>query len=174
MTIRKVVIGSMPPPVFSVAGLSAQCLTGNEFHFSQQAARNGYQYTWKFGDGSTGTTVQGVHTYHHAGDYTVTLVGTSPAGCTDSTSRQMVVHPLPSGSINSAATKICEGSAVLLSASGGVQYEWFRNGTALETSPGNYQATDAGIYSVRITDINGCAGEAANTINLELVKKPVN
>ena len=30
-----------------------------------------------------------------------------------------------------------------------------------------------GIYSVRITDTNGCTGEAANTINLELVKKPV-
>ena len=53
------------------------------------------QQEWHFGDGTTGTDVDPLHTYATAGDYTVTLIVSDACGRSDST--QLVVDLLGAG-----------------------------------------------------------------------------
>lgn len=48
-------------------------------------------YLWDFGDGTTSTDINPVHTYTTAGNYLVTLEAKASAGCTDADSTTIVV-----------------------------------------------------------------------------------
>ncbi len=65
---------SMCPPLVSV--------------FSSMANRPDLKYKWDFGDGYTDTAANPTHIFFHPGLYTVTLIGTSKQGCTDT-----IVYP---------------------------------------------------------------------------------
>lgn len=63
--------------------------------FFQNNSLNGFQYLWRFGDGTTSTEENPSHVYG-PGVFDVTLIVTSPDGCTDSTTQSGLVHVLPS------------------------------------------------------------------------------
>lgn len=48
-------------------------------------------YLWSFGDGSTSTAVNPVHTYNSKGDFTVTLTATSQGTCNNSVSKGKLI-----------------------------------------------------------------------------------
>ena len=60
---------SMCPPLVSI--------------FTNQSNRPDLKYYWDFGDGYTDTAANPTHIYFHAGIFSVKLIGTSKAGCTD-------------------------------------------------------------------------------------------
>jgi gliding motility-associated-like protein len=162
-----------PPlnPVFTVSTATGQCINNNNFQFVN--ANTSYSYQWRFGDGSTTTQQSPAHQYAQAGTYPVTLVATTMNGCTDSTTQNMMVYDLPSGNITSPGTMICEGSPVVLTASGGVNYNWFRNGNVVhQNAADTMHALQAGTYSAEIVDQHGCRKMAGNTIALDFTKKP--
>ncbi len=52
-------------------------------------------WDWDFGDGNTSTDQNPTHQYGASGTYTVTLIVTSSAGCTDTIVGSVIVHPQP-------------------------------------------------------------------------------
>lgn len=158
---------------FDVLNAQAQCVNDNNFHFGNYNPA-GLNYTWKFGDGSTSSQHSPSHQYSMPGTYPVTMILSRPDGCTDSTSQTVTVHPLPVGSVSAATFTICEGSPVMLSATGGLSYNWYKDGILVDSNNlGSFNALQPGTYSAGITDANGCKNTAQNTVTLEMIKKPL-
>lgn len=119
---------------------------------------------WNFGDGTTSTTRNPVHTYNTQGTYYVTLVTMNPNGCTDTLVLQIDVISCVLVNVVSAATA-CAGDTISFTysgnASGAATYNWnFGTGIVVSGSnagpisviwntPGSYNV------SLDVTD-NGC------------------
>ena len=98
----------------------------------------------------------------NAGIYTVTV--TSAAGCTNTSSVNVVVNPNPIATASASPNPICVGKTLSLTSSGGTSYSW--SGPAAYSSnlqnPSivNIQLTQDGIYTVTVTNANGCTSTA--------------
>ncbi|MCK7540335.1 MAG: PKD domain-containing protein [Marinilabiliales bacterium] len=69
-------------------------------------------YFWEFGDGATlNNQPDPVHTYATYGVFNVTLTITNSNGCIQSTTRQVVVNPLPVAAFSYSAPS-CQGAPV--------------------------------------------------------------
>ncbi len=77
-------ISIYPAPV---ANFTYNTSPNNDVNFVYSAGGN--SYSWDFGDGSTSTQQNPTHSYPTAGTFTVTLIVTSPQGCSD-TSNQII------------------------------------------------------------------------------------
>ncbi len=109
------------------------------------------EYLWNTGEASSSIVVS------LGGTYEVTV--TDSNGCTGTTSVEVSVFSLPIVEITGSST-FCEGSNTTLSvASNFATYLWNTGAT----SP-NIVVEEAGVYSVEVTDQNGCV----NTANLEV------
>jgi PKD repeat protein len=75
------------------------CFVGNAFQFTANTNRPGgnYTYSWDFGDGTTSTQQNPLHTYTQAGEYDVKLIVTDPTcGCRyEANVHQVYVGPQP-------------------------------------------------------------------------------
>ena len=87
-----VVIGDIPGPNadFSFTPQIAT-LDNPEFTFSDNSSGGPVLWEWEFGDGSTSSMQDPVHTYGDAGTYTVMLTVENSMGCRDSTLREVTV-----------------------------------------------------------------------------------
>lgn len=117
-----------------------------------------YSYSWSNGD-----TTQHLRNVV-AGTYSVTV--TDANGCTASASAT-VTQPARINVSISGPGSVCAGSTGNFSAAGGVSYVWSGpNGfTSTLQSPTvtNMQSANTGIYTVVVTDANGCSN-TANTV----------
>jgi len=98
-------------------------------------------------------------------DTTLHLTGTSPYGCVNIDSVQLKVHLQPEISAGNDIT-LCAGDSVILSASGGVLYDWTPNiidGVSFEPDTGSFQYIVKGVSSF------GCIGYDT----LQLIVKPL-
>ena len=92
-------------------------------------------WSWDLGDGTTSTAFQPTHTYVNntllLQAHVVTLIVTSPAGCTDTTTRPVVVYPAADFSFNTQPDSGCSPLSVTFPAVvGAVTYQWdFGDGT---------------------------------------------
>lgn len=77
---------------------------------------------WNFGNGNVGNEENGVQAYS-PGTYIVSLKIVSNEGCSDSISKEIVIHPDPVLQFGPAPV-VCPGESVTLSASGGHVIEW--------------------------------------------------
>ncbi len=55
----------------------------------------------------------------------------------------------------SGSTSFCQGGSVLLTATTGISYKWFRNGIQVAASA-TYTAATSGAYTVEVTNATGC------------------
>jgi len=174
-TTTSITVNASPTAGFQVNNAS-QCLSGNNFIFTNSSLLNPgtLTYLWTFGDGNTSTNTSPSHTYAAAGTYTVKLVASSGQGCKDSTTRTVTVYPTPSGVLNTPSTNLlCEGGVVILTATGGTSYQWFLNGGAIAGATNStHSANQPGIYTVNVTSSNGCTSTATGSITLQLISKP--
>jgi hypothetical protein len=92
-----------------------------------------------------------------AGVYSVTV--TSAQGCSATATANVVVNLLPTPTVT--GTTVCVGGTITLNASGGTNYNW--NGpngftaTGATISRTSAIATMAGVYTLTVTNVNGCA-----------------
>lgn len=124
-------------------------------------ANGGLTYNWS---GPGGFTFEGktfkrwISETTMGGVYFVTV--TSNVGCTAVTSVNLVVNPLPNGTIAASPQVGCVGQNIQLSATGGTSYVWSgpRGFTSNQQNPviTNPQVYMSGQYSVVITNANGC------------------
>ncbi|CAN5703761.1 hypothetical protein BH10BAC2_BH10BAC2_42740 [soil metagenome] len=109
-------------------------------------------YLW-----STGETTQSI-TVYTSGTYTVTVT----EGCgSASASITVTVNPLPDCSI-SGNTSFCEGGSTQLCApAGNASYLWSTGATESCIT-----VTEAGTYSVTVTNANGCSSTCSKTVSV--------
>jgi|GEM_PF-3051437 len=120
-------------------------------------ASGGAAYTWDQGLGAGA-----MQTVSPATNTTYTVTGTDANGCSANSAVTITVNALPNAAISGLAA-ICEGDSSLLTASGGISYAWSNGPTAASqwVAP-----TSSTVYSVTVTDGNGCLNTATETVTV--------
>ena len=161
VTVIPLPTGSISPATSSICTGASQVLT----------ASGGSSYTWFLNGneiaGETGSTI----TVTQAGTYTTTIHQGDCSG-PSSNSSIVTVLPVPTGTISPAASTICEDGALVLTATGGTSYTWFKNGNEIanETNA-TLTINEPGTYSAIIRQ-GTCSGPALNVAVISLANSP--
>jgi hypothetical protein len=159
-------VPAIPDATITADGPTRFCEGGSVTLTSSSASGN----LW-----STGETTQSIFVTT-PGDYTVTVTDN---GCSaTSVLTKVLVDPLPG--IPSLAvdgpTQVCPGSTVTLYTNAlGYTYQWYKDGISVGPSDASsYTATVSGVYSVVITNENGCSFSSATiNVTIEDITAPV-
>ena len=136
-------------------------------------------WNWDFGDGNTSTAMNPYHAYNASGTYAVEMIITDNFGCSDSTTKTIIVQTNPIAGFTS--TDICLGNttsftdnSVLTGGGSIISWLWdFDDGnTSTVQNPSNLYTSD-GTYNVllTITSDSGCID--TTTISTEVYPIPV-
>ena len=172
-----VVVYPKPVPAFAV-NKDAQCLSGNSFVFTNATTIDKspliFDHKWNFGDGTQSSDINPIKTFNTSGDYVVTLVVTSFYGCVDSVKRTITVNPMPTVAVTAPkGTILCDGLTLDLTATGGVSYLWYKDGTLINgATAATYATTTPGNYSVRAVNSFGCVSLSEAKITTTMLTKP--
>lgn len=136
------------------------------------------KYNWVFSDGGTSTVTSPTHLYSTAGDYSISLLSTSSAGCKDSLTKNFTIHTAAQAVIT-APTEFCQDSAVIFSGSAGnagvAKWAWDfgDNGVDSVQSPKHVYAA-AKTYTIKMHAVTteGCSSDTA-VITLPINPLPV-
>ena len=138
-----------PPAIVANATADTICSGGMVTLYGS----GGIGYTWDQG------VSDGV-AFSPAQTQTYTVTGTDANGCTNTDSITIVIGSSLTASINaSGPLTFCDGSSVVLSASGGTSYLW-SDGSTLSSLLVN----SSGTYVVTVSDGSGCTASAAATV----------
>lgn len=110
--------------------------------------------SWSFGDGTTGTGNQIVHTYNGFGPYTVCYFITTSNGCSDSTCMTIVLNTNPC-TLTSYIYQDSTNNSLNVVANGGTAPYAYLWSTGQATS--SILATAPGTYCATVFDANGCS-----------------
>lgn len=122
--------------------------------FTDLSTNIAQSWLWDFGDGSTSTDQNPVHTYTASGTYTVTLIVTNTIGSDTLSRNSYITIALPATPAVSGSTSICEGETTTLTASllSGNDAEWRDNNGVLLATGASFTTpalNSAATYSVR-------------------------
>lgn len=146
------------------ATTTTSCFDNNSFTFVNSST-GGTSYFWDFGDGTTSTQFNPVHSYSLGGTFTVTLIVTNSFGCTDQKiqNQYITVYPKPGLDITSNYTSSCDPSTIYTfscTTPGLSTLHWdFGDGQTSTSSTPSHTYNQAGQYNVILTaiDVHGCA-----------------
>ncbi len=110
-------------------------------------------WNWNFGDASTSSAQNPVHTYTAAGTYTVQLSVVSDSGCIAALTKTDTIHPIPIAAFTVTTPIICAGASIQFSdmSTNGLMVFWkwdfgdgtpvsnFKNPTHIYSTAGDYQ-----------------------------------
>lgn len=153
------------PPV---AAFTATNVCLNALTMFTNNSTGAVQWNWNFGDGGTSALQNPTHTYLGYGNYVVTLVVASAAGCIDTVIDTLTVYPLPV--VSFSADTVCVGDPTTFAdlsfvPSGNITtWSWnfgdpssganntsnLQNPTHVFSAPGNFNVT------LTVTSNNGC------------------
>lgn len=159
----------LQPPSAAFQIPAAACTSG-EVSFlnqSQVDSRASLQFQWDFGDNTSSTAENPVHTYPAPLTYNpaLTLQYAGVSGCTSTASKTIAVSAGTSPAIASSATEICPGEEATLTIGGSFSsVSWSTGATSNSIAP-----TQPGDYTVNTTDVNGCPGTDMFTLNSKQV-----
>ncbi len=135
-------------------------------------------HLWMFGDGTTSTIDNPIHTYATLSTYSVTLATyNSASGCRDTTSLVInLVHAAVTFTVS--AISVCRYTSVVFTptVTGGSasSYSWYDNGALIGTgAPFSYAFNTTGLHTIMliITDAHGCLDTFTRS-NYILVAQP--
>lgn len=164
-----------PKPVIDVTITSPfGCAPYTCFFDNQSYPINGYSTIWDFGDGNSDTIASPTHIYQNPGLYYVSLVITSPLGCTDTFLDTIQVRERPNADFNFSFDPCVYGPVSFdefsTTNSNGdplVNYTWhFDDGTTLQAQDTSHLYALAGDYNVSLVveDIHGCTDTATQLV----------
>jgi hypothetical protein len=140
-----------PIPVCTIEGNNSFCIGESTFI----CVSEGFSaYLW-----NTGATTNCLYVTE-AGFYQVTV--TDSYGCTSVCNETIIIHPLPNCTIE-GNDSFCEGSATELCVEEGFIDYWWLNS---QTTP-CITVTEAGLYAITVTDINGCVSTCSKFITID-------
>lgn len=150
-------------------------------NFTGNSTASVTSWQWNFGDGGTGFGQNVNHTYLQAGTYTVTLNITDINGCTNFTTTQVTVNPLPNPNFTHTGPSCLEDSVYFTDLSTSpngyiVRWEWdFGDGNSTTINyPQNPNISHSyavqGIFQVTltVTDSDSCQ----NTTSRQVIVVP--
>ena len=120
--------------------------------YTTLTATGGESYQW-----STGATTASINV-STAGNYSVTV--STSNGCSGSASVTVIQNQADNVTI-SGNTVICSGIGTTLTASSGANYIWSTGETTQSIT-----ANNPGVYSVTVTNSNGCSNSTTQTVSL--------
>lgn len=141
-------------PTINVAGNLAFCRGDSTI----LTASGGSKYKWSTQDTTSSLVVK------RGDNYVVTVTNTE--GCSATKSIAVTENALPNPQIAGSST-ICTGSSTTLTATGGVSYRWSNNATTASIT-----ISQAGTYSVTVTDANGCKAITSKILTLGTTLSP--
>jgi PKD repeat protein len=123
-------------------------------------------WLWDFGDQATDTSQNPQHIYSAPGNYTVTLLAVTAAGCPDTIIQSVTVLPSPVVSVAASSINLCIGQSTTLSASGANSYAWSPSNSLSSAAGNSVIATPASttVYTITGTGSNGCTGTSQVTV----------
>lgn len=144
-----------PLPIVS-AGTDVDICIGSS---TQLNATGGSIYIWSPNTGLDNTFISNP-TANPVSTITYSVIVIDSNGCRNSDQILVTVNPLPTAQTG-ADTLICNGSSIVLQASGGVSYQWSPVTGLNNPSIANPVASPGSptTYTVTVTDINGCTDE---------------
>ena len=158
-----------------ISTTNTSCLDNNSFTFVNNSS-GGTSYLWDFGDGTTSTQFNPVHSYTLGGTFTITLIVTNSSGCTDQKiqNQYITVYPRPTPDITSNYSSSCDPSTVYTfscSTPGLASYHWdFGDGQTSTSSNPSHIYTSAGQYYVSLVvfDSHGCTDTSEQDIHINV------
>lgn len=117
------------------------------------------EWNWNFGDGTSDTIPDPVHTFPGPGTYTVSLTGTSSRGCIKTVNQTIVIDPQieANASVSQVVScnSFCDASATVnvSNATPPLTYSW-NDPQTQQTQTATGLCT--GWYTVTVADSNGC------------------
>lgn len=136
-------------------------------------------YSWDFGDGSSGNGVSTSHGYAADGTYTVVLTVTDDVGANGTANQEVTVSAAPNNSPTASFTDRCRGATCRFndrsSDSDGsiVSWSWnFGDGESSTAQSPTHTYTGEGQFIVQltVTDDQGAPGSSTTTINCAVGK----
>ena len=167
--IRTQVVGTTSGLSGSITPASAAFCAGDSQVLS---VSGGTSYRWYRNDAIIPGATANTYTAKDAGIYTVDLIAGT---CTTkaSNSVNVTVNPVPSGAIAPSTVTICGGNSATLNATGGISYQWYRNGNLLTgQTNATLSVNQAGTYTVDVINSFGCKAKASNSSVVTVVPGP--
>lgn len=176
--IKNVTVVAKPTAAFTGAPL-VSCAAPLPVNFSN-ASIGASTYFWDFGDGSSSSLANPLHTYTQPGNYTVKLIATNSSGCSDSLSKAAyVLIQLPQAAINNLPQEGCAPfswtfTATINSPDPVTNYLWnFGDGTTSSLANPTH-IFSAGLYDISlvITTVGGCKDTVVVAGGIRATTKP--
>lgn len=144
-------VTTVPVPELSISGDAEICY--GESTTLTLADANNVEATYRWSNGATGTSITVNPTATTT--YTVTATTSNTSACTATASLEVVVNALPVVAATASVGEICRDSIVTLTATEveGYSYSW---STGAATAVATTAAATTGVYTVTVTDQNGC------------------
>lgn len=143
----------------------------NEIKFKDQSVKTPVSWQWDFGDNTTSTLQNPVHTFKNNNTtYSVKLITKAASGCADTTT--MDIDFVGYNTSVNGNNMICKGGTVQLSATGGFEYRWVPATGLDDSTISNPVATpdSTTIYKVFIKTKNAlgdtCESELSTTVTV--------
>ena len=162
--IQPVTIHPLPTANFTYSGATCQ---NSVISFLGSSGNGVTGWYWIFGDGDTSTLQNPIHTYTSSGTFNPILIVTNQFGCKDTFTTTIVIHGPPFANAGPDVA-VCLGSSITLNATGGINYNWTPGGAttgSISVSP----SSDT-LYTVLVTDINGCT--ARDSLRIDVLPLP--
>lgn len=169
-------VTTFPPPT---AHFTADILSGCgeiEVNFLADTTGNsGANYTWNFGDGSTGTGTEATHLFDSDGCYTIQMTASFGPGCStkDSVHCMIEVYPLPHAAFSYSPEDldiIAPTAYFSNTSTNSTSWLWDFGDTTTSTlqSP-EHDYQNVGFYTVNlhIADANGCTDSTTSAIQIK-------
>ncbi|MBI1288207.1 MAG: HYR domain-containing protein, partial [Flavobacteriales bacterium] len=165
-------------PVAAFSSSAAQpCVLPTDINFTNTST-GATGYEWLFGNGQFSSDENPTTTYGNPGTYTVTLIASSGAGCSDTTSSTVVIDDVPVVGFNLDNAQGCAPLVVNFNntSSTGLEYDWnFGDGTTSNISnpihayniPGDYEV------SLIVTAPGGCSDTLTLAAGVSAYPSPI-
>jgi len=162
-----------PQPLVTMVGEFEKCMQ-NRLVFSNTIVSTDVvtAYQWRVNGVAAGTADTLAYNFLTAGTFTISFNLVTRYGCDVTTTRQVLIHPLPVPNAGPDTT-ICLGSSVRLRTTDGIQYQW-EPATGLQltnTSSPLVTPLQTTSYRVTVTNQFGCIQKDTATIRVDV---PVN
>ncbi|MDB5283972.1 MAG: domain containing protein, partial [Bacteroidota bacterium] len=150
----------LQPPVIAFTANKQTICAGDSVTFTDQSSNNPTTWNWSFSHGNpaTASIAQPTVVYDSAGTYPVTLTAGNIYGSNTQTFNSYItVNPLPQQPV---VTR--NGNILFANSFSSGNYQWYLNGVAINGATAtSYNPTLQGVYSVVLTDPNGCSSGSA-------------
>lgn len=179
---KQITIYPKPAAAFTVNN-GAQCLTNNQFNFTNNSniSSGTNTYQWNFGDGNGSTSVSPNYKYGAYGKYKVVLKAVSNRSCEDTVSRFVTVHSQPVVAFLRSDTAKClyknefSFSNISSNADGSkLNYKWvFSDGKSDTANSAKKSFSLTGKYNVKLVAISSNSCSDSFTSSVRIYPQPV-